>query len=188
MPVKQQKSLGGRPKSTRMDMLRARSLAIGVSTGTLSHWENDGCNIEDDEGVKAHVAKLSRRPKTINPEYLTEPEHLEETPDIAALKTALSRTLDEKEARRIKTQIDGLLSAQKLEVLNASYISMIEVKEAFTKLGSVIRSGIMRMQADLPPALEGQSPSRMAKVIGESAEKLLTELSETETELWQQDT
>jgi hypothetical protein len=64
---------------------------------------------------------------------------------------------------------------------------MIDVKEAFTKLGSIIRAGIMRMQADLPPALEGQSPSRMAKIIGEAAETLLNELSEREAELWNDD-
>ena len=185
MSAKSQKSLGGRPKSTRMEMLRARSVAIGVSVATLGHWENDGCNIQDDESVKAHVAKLQRKPKTINPEYVTAPESLEDTPDIEFLKTALLRTLDEKDAKRLKTQIDGLLSAQKLEVLNGSYISVNEVRDAFTKLGAIIRAGIMRMQADLPPALEGQSPSRMAKVIGESADMLLNELSEREAELWQ---
>lgn len=184
MSDKPKKLPNGRPKTTRMEMMRSRALTIGVNTSTLAHWENDGCNIEDDEAVKAHVAKLQRTPKGINPEYLTPTDQAEETPDIAALKVALLRTIDEKEARRIKTQIDGLLSAQKLEVLNASYISMIDVKDAFTKLGSIIRAGIMRMQADLPPALEGQSPSRMAKIIGESSEKLLTELSETESELW----
>jgi transcriptional regulator with XRE-family HTH domain len=187
MTHKPKKLSQGRPKTTRMEMMRSRALAIGVNTSTLSHWENDGCNIEDDDSVRSHVAKLQRTPKGINPEYLTATDQADETPDISALKVALLRTLDEKEARRIKTQIDGLLSAQKLEVLNASYISMVDVKEAFTKLGSVIRAGIMRMQADIPPALEGQSPSRMAKIIGESAEKILTELSLTESELWQAD-
>ena len=187
MANKLTKPVKGRPKTGRTEMLRARALAIGVTVATLAHWENDGCNIEDDNSVKSHVAKLQRRPKTINPEYFTTPEQAEETPDIAFLKTALFRTMDEKEARRIKTQIDGLLSAQKLEVLNESYISMIDVKAAFTRLGSIIRAGTLRMQADLPPALEGQSPSRMAKIIGESAEKILTELSLTESELWQAD-
>ena len=184
MSAKPQKNLGGRPKTGRSEMLRARALVIGVSVATLAHWENDGCDVKDDESVKSHVAKLTRHPKTINPEYLTPPEQAEETPDIAFLKVALLRTLDEKEARRIKTQIDGLLSSQKLEVLNESYISMLDVKAAFTRLGSIIRAGTLRMQADLPPALEGQSPSRMAKIIGEAAENMLTELSETESELW----
>jgi hypothetical protein len=168
-----------------MEMLRARSVTIGVSTGTLSHWENDGCNIQDDESVKAHVAKLQKRPKTINPDYLPTPAQSETNQDIEALKNALMRTLDEREARRLKTQIDGLLSAQKLEVLNGSYISVNEVRDAFTKLGAVIRAGIMRMRADLPPALEGQPPSRMASIIGESGDTLLNELSERESELWQ---
>lgn len=185
MSNKATKLPAGRPKTGRTEMLRARSLAIGVSVATLAHWENDGCNIQDDESVKAHVAKLQKRPKTINPDYLPTPAQSEESQDIEALKNALMRTLDEREARRLKTQIDGLLSAQKLEVLNASYISVNEVRDAFTKLGAIIRAGIMRMQADLPPALEGQSPSRMAKVIGESADMLLNELSERESELWQ---
>ena len=74
-----------------------------------------------------------------------------------------------------------------LKKLEDTCIDMIDVQNAFYKLGAVMRAGIMRMQADLPPALEGQSPSRMAKIIGESSEKLLTELSETESELWQTD-
>lgn len=74
-----------------------------------------------------------------------------------------------------------------LKKLEDTCIDMVDVQNAFYKLGSVIRAGLLRMQADLPPALEGQSPSRMAKIIGESSEKLLTELSETESELWQTD-
>lgn len=175
----------GRPKSTRMEMLRGRALAIGVSVSTLVHWEDDGCDIADDDSVKAHVAKLQRTPKGINESYLPEREQLDETPDIAFLKDQLLRTQDERDAKRIKTQIDGLLSAQKLEVLNNSYISVIEVKEAYVKLGSIIRAGIMRLQADLPPVLEGLEPSQMAKRISESADKLLTELSDSASELWQ---
>jgi hypothetical protein len=72
-----------------------------------------------------------------------------------------------------------------LKKLEEDCIDIIDVKNAFYKLGAVVRSGLLRMQADLPPALEGQSPSRMAKIIGESAEKLLTQLSETESEIWQ---
>lgn len=72
-----------------------------------------------------------------------------------------------------------------LKKLDDTCIDMIDVQNAFYKLGAVMRAGIMRLQADLPPALEGQSPSRMAKIIGESSERLLTELSETESDLWQ---
>lgn len=184
MPAKSQKNLGGRPKGGRSERLRVRSLAIGVSTGTLQHWENNGCDIEDDESVKAHVAQLTRVPKTINAEYLTPTEQLEETPDIAYLKTALLRTLDEKEARRIKTQIDGLLSAQKLEVLNGSYISIHEEKDAYTKLGAILKTCINRLSADLPPVLEGLDPSAMSKKITQVGDKMLSELSEGKGGMW----
>jgi phage terminase Nu1 subunit (DNA packaging protein) len=81
------------------------------------------------------------------------------------------------------------IECKKLELkkLEESTIDMVDVQNAFYKLGSVIRAGLLRMQADLPPALEGQSPSRMAKIIGEAAETLLNELSEREAELWNTD-
>ena len=187
MAAKPQKNLGGRPKEGRTEMLRVRSVAIGVSTGTLAHWQNDGCDITDDDSVKAHVAKLQRRPKTINPEYYTQPEELDETPDMAFLKTSLLRTTDERDARRLATQIKGLADAEKLEILQSKYIAMDEVKSAYIKLGSVIRAGIMRLQADLPPVLEGRTPAEMAKRIGEAADKLLTELSSNAAEVWGDD-
>lgn len=178
----------GRPKTTRMEMLRARALAIGVSVATLAHWENDGCDIEDDESVKAHVTKLQKKPKTINAEYLPlKDDELDETPDMAFLKTSLLRTTDERDARRLATQIKGLADAEKLEILQSKYISMDEVKSAYIKLGSVIRAGIMRLQADLPPVLEGRTPAEMAKRIGEAADKLLTELSSNAAEVWGDD-
>jgi hypothetical protein len=79
------------------------------------------------------------------------------------------------------------IECKKLELkkLEESTIDMIDVQNAFYKLGAVIRAGLLRMQADLPPALEGQSPSRMANIIGEAADTLLNELSEREAELWQ---
>ena len=184
--------MSAKPKNTppirtttpRTIMMRERASAIGVSVATLAHWENDGCDIEDDDSVKAHVAKLTRHPKTINPEYLTPTEQLEETPDIAYLKTALLRTLDEKAARRIKTQIDGLLSAQKLEVLNGSYISIHEEKDAYTKLGAILKTCINRLSADLPPVLEGLDPSAMSKKITQIGDKMLGELSEGKGGIW----
>ena len=83
-----------------------------------------------------------------------------------------------------KLEIEIECKKIELKKLEDTCIDMVDVQNAFYKLGSVIRAGLLRMQADLPPGLEGQSPSRMAKIIGESSEKLLTELSETESELW----
>lgn len=86
-----------------------------------------------------------------------------------------------------KLEIEIECKKIELKKLKDTCIDMIDVQNAFYKLGAVMRAGIMRMQADLPPMMEGQSPSGMAKIIGESAEKILTELSLTESELWQAD-
>jgi len=181
------KKQAGRKILPRTQFMRERSAQLGVAASTLAHWENSGCNLDDDDSIRAYLAKLTRLPQGLKDEWKPQSENLEETPDIAFLKDQLLRTQDERDARRIKTQIDGLLSAQKLEVLNNSYISVIDVKEAYIKLGSIIRAGIMRLQADLPPVLEGLEPSQMAKRISESADKLLTELSDSASELWQND-
>jgi hypothetical protein len=169
--------------AARMDAVAHKT---GISVSALRLYQRNGVDIYDDDALREHVRKVGNRTRTLNLEWLGVGQ-AQENVDIETLKNQLLHTIDRNEAQRLKTQIDGLLSAQKLEVLNASYISMIDVKEAFTKLGAIIRAGIMRMQADLPPALEGQSPSRMAKIIGEAAETLLNELSEREAELWQDD-
>jgi hypothetical protein len=184
MPAKTKQTR--RPKINEAAKMDEVAKKTGISISALRLHQRAGVNIYDDDELREHIQKTGNRTRSLNMEWLGV-EPAPENADIQTLKDELTRTIDRNVAQRIKTQIDGLLSAQKLEVLNASYISMIDVKDAFTKLGSVIRAGIMRMQADLPPALEGQSPSRMAKIIGESSEKLLTELSETESELWQID-
>jgi len=157
----------------------------GLSVSALKLYQRTGVDIYDDEQLRSHVRKHGNKTKTLNVEWLG--VEVTENADVQTLKEELTKTIDRNVAQRIKTQIDGLLAAQKLEVLNNSYIAMIDVKAAFTRLGSIIRAGTLRMQADLPPALEGQSPSRMAKIIGEAAEKMLTDLSESESELWNEE-
>ena len=175
----------GRPKTTRMEMLRARALAIGVSVATLAHWENDGCDIEDDDSVKAHVATLQKKPKTINAEYLPpKDDELDETPDMAYLKTSLLRTTDEREARRLATQIKGLADAEKLEILQSKFISLDEYQQANTKLGSTLKAALNKSQADLPPMLYGRTQHEMQIAIRTYMDKLLGTLSDKESDLW----
>ena len=169
----------------RTVMMRARASLIGVTVATLAHWENDGCDVTDDDSVKAHVAKLTRHPKTINPEYLTAPEQLDETPDMAYLKTSLLRTTDEREARRLATQIKGLADAEKLEILQSKFISLDEYQQANTKLGSTLKAALNKAQVDLPVMLYGRSQHEMQIAIRTYMDKLLGTLSDKESELWQ---
>ena len=165
--------------------IEATGLRSGIAFRTLLEWQKNGCDIDDDDAIRDFIRTKNIVPRRMNAEWYGESQNISQ--DIQGLKDALLKTIDRNEASRLKTQIDGLLSAQKLEALNASYISMIDVKAAFVRLGSIIRAGTLRLQADLPPALEGQTPSRMAKIIGESAESMLTELSEAESDLWNDD-
>lgn len=184
MSAKPQKNLGGRPKTGRTEMLRARSIAIGVSTATLDHWERDGCDIEDDDSIRAHVATLTRLPKTLKSEYITKPEQSEETPDMAFLKTSLLRTTDEREARRLATQIKGLADAEKLEILQSKFISLDEYQQANTKLGSTLKAALNKAQVDLPPMLYGRTQHEMQIAIRTYMDKLLETLSDKESDLW----
>lgn len=165
-------------------MMRERSAIIGVSVATLSHWENDGCDIEDDDSIRAHVATLTRLPKTLKSEYITKPEQSEETPDMAFLKTSLLRTTDEREARRLATQIKGLADAEKLEILQSKFISLDEYQQANTKLGSTLKAALNKAQVDLPPMLYGRTQHEMQIAIRTYMDKLLETLSDKESDLW----
>lgn len=173
-----------RVKTPRTLMMRERASIIGVTVSTLAHWENDGCDIEDDDSVRAHIAKLTRHPKTVNPEYLIPAVQLEETPDMAYLKTSLLRTTDEREARRLAIQIKGLADAEKLEILQSKFISLDEYQAANIKLGSALKAASNKAQVELPPMLYGRTQHEMQKAVCTYMDKLFGILSDKDSELW----
>ncbi len=89
------------------------------------------------------------------------------------------------DARTLKVQIDALRSGYALEVDQNKYCSVAEVDEAMLRIGAAVKAAIMRMEADLPQALEGMTPAAMQKVIRGKVDEVLTMLSQEGERVWE---
>jgi hypothetical protein len=71
------------------------------------------------------------------------------------------------DARTLKVQIDALRAGYALEVEQERYISMAQIEDGMDGIAAVVRNSIKRLEADLPPMLEGLDAAAMKKLISE---------------------
>ena len=128
-----------------------------VSRSTLTAWRGAGVNLGDAAALAAKIAH-KRGGKTDE--------------DAAAARL-----------RKLRAEAD--LAEMKAKQLRGDVISIREVEEAFTAIGSAVRGSIMRLQADLPPMLEGLPPAGMQKVIRGKIDEILSMLHEEGSKVWQ---
>jgi hypothetical protein len=91
------------------------------------------------------------------------------------------------EARLRKLQAEASLRELELSRLRGEVISYREVEEAVMRIGAAVRGATMRMEADLPPMLEGLSASKMQFVIRQVVDQVLGELSDQGNKLVEPD-
>lgn len=182
MPAKATK----KPRRTALD----RAAEIGVSVPTLNTWKRCGVDIWADDQVRRQIAKMRNIPPELKPEWLPQVEPLTEPGDdptqidIEAIIGRLSGVTDKHQAQTIKLQIDGLINAYKLREAAGKYVSRTKVEEDLIRIGAAVKGSILRMEADLPPMLEGMTPAQMQKVIREKTEEILASLSDASSEIW----
>jgi hypothetical protein len=104
--------------------------------------------------------------------------------DIESIIAEAARAGDKHTAQAAKTKIDALVNAYKLREAAGKYVPILKVEEALAKVGGSVRASIMRLEADLPPMLEGLPPSKMQKIIREKIDEVMTALSESSSEVW----
>ena len=100
------------------------------------------------------------------------------TIDIEEIIARLSSCDDKHQAQTIKLQIDGLLNAYKLREAAGRYVSKVVVDESLMRIGAVFKSSLMRMEADLPPAMEGMNPSQMRDAIRAKVDEVLRNMQD----------
>jgi transcriptional regulator with XRE-family HTH domain len=168
-----------------------RSAEIGISIQTLSNWERAGVNVWDDADVRTKISRCRILPKTLKPEWKPVPsaplpsDPVESSDHTERLISELAHCTDKNEAQRIKTQIDGLVNAYKLREAAGSYVSRSMVEEAMLRIGAAVKAAIMRMEADLPPMLEGMAPAGMQKVIKSKVDETMAMLNSEASKIWQ---
>lgn len=126
-----------------------------ITAATLAAWEAEGIDPFDDKAMSERNAR----------------KHKAGGEDIHA-------------ARLRKLTADANYSELRVRELDGRLIDVKEVEAAFTKIGVVTKGMLMRMQADLPPMLEGQSPSKMSTIIGEAIHQVLTQMSDPDGMDW----
>jgi hypothetical protein len=98
--------------------------------------------------------------------------------DIEQIIHQLSNVTDKHQAQTVKIQIDGLLNAYKLREAAGRYVSKTTVEESLIRIGATFKAALLRMEADLPPALEGMNPASMQKTIRGKIDEVLRTLSD----------
>ena len=180
--------------SKRSEQLKELQELSGINPRTLSTYLKDGCNVFDHDELRTYLDNLDQRPSTIKRSFYTPPGAskesdiiLNENNDLETLRKELLTSKDRNEVIRIKAQIEALKTAQQLEILNKSSISIMEVEEAFIKIGAVLKSQLLKLQSDLPPQLYGMSQACIQIRIREYVTKILEELSNNER-IWDMET
>jgi flagellar biosynthesis/type III secretory pathway protein FliH len=178
---------------TRKNKLE-RAGEIGVSMPTLKSWERSGVDIWSDDDVRKKLGRMRNMPPHLKPEFQPkanapiamagdDPTQI----DIETIISQLSAATDKHQAQTVKIQIDGLLNAYKLREAAGQYVSKAMVEEALMRIAAAVKAAVRRMEADLPPMLEGADPAAMQRIIREKADQVMTTLSDATAEVWRAD-
>jgi len=173
-------------KTTALD----RAAQIGVSVPTLSSWKRCGVNVNSDEEVRLRIGRMRSIPPTLKPEFMPKLAAKIEDPtqiDIEAIIQQLSNVTDKHQAQTVKIQIDGLLNAYKLREAAGKYVAKAMVDEALIRIAAAVKAAILRMEADLPPQLEGCDPPAMQRIIRGKVDEIMAMLSESTAKIWDND-
>lgn len=77
------------------------------------------------------------------------------------------------DARTLKVQIDALRAGYALEVEQERYCSIAQIEDAMDGIAAVVRNAIKRMEADLPPMLEGLDAAAMKRIVAEKSAEVI---------------
>jgi hypothetical protein len=87
------------------------------------------------------------------------------------------------EVRLRKLTAEAELRELELEKQRGEVISFREVEGAVVRIGAAVRAAVMRLEADLPQALEGLDAPAMQRTIRAAVDLILTDLSDRGAEL-----
>lgn len=172
---------------------QSRAAEIGVSLPTLRLWKRTGIDVNDDDQVRAKISAMRNIPPTLNPTFQPSIKSVIATTedptqiDIEGIIHQLSTVTDKHQAQTVKLQIDGLLNSYKLLEAAGRYVAKATVEESLIRIGAAVKAAALRMEADLPPMLEGASPAEMQRVIRDKVDEMMRTLSDESSKVWEKD-
>ena len=152
---------------------------------TLSSWERCGVDIWNDDAVRKRLAGMRNIPPNLKPEFMPAKSAPIPPPgddptqiDIETIIGQLSTVTDKHQAQTVKLQIDGLLNAYKLREAAGKYVAKSMVEESLIRIGATFKAALMRLEADLPPMMEGMDPPKMKQTIRDKIDEVLRTLED----------
>jgi hypothetical protein len=141
-----------------------------ISDGKLSKWRREGTDVYDTREVVSRIWKLRRRP----PEWIEVFNRLTKADD-AGTHEALKRQKTAGEVERLRL-VNERLAGESFpraegEAVMASWIAALNV-------------GLLELQSQMPPQLEGLSAAKIDEFLGEAFHKFRTDLSDLSSDLW----
>ncbi len=127
----------------------------GITAPTLAQWEVEGVNIHDPTAMSERAAR----------------KHGGGGSEMHA-------------ARLRKLKAEARSAELKAQEMEGRLIDIAECEACFVRVGTVTKSLLIRLQADLPPMLEGQTPSRMQAIIAEAVNSILMQMSDPDAASW----
>ncbi|MGA0025451.1 MAG: hypothetical protein ACO3F9_12515 [Burkholderiales bacterium] len=148
--------------SARIGQLAKDGIIVKTERNKYDLWRSVRGYIEFLQKSKTEGASYMERSRTSG-----DPQELEEL--VRQVKAA--RTYND--ARTLKVQIDALRAGYALEVDQERYCSMMQIEDGMDGIAAVVRNAIKRLEADLPPMLEGLDAAKMKSIIGEKTAEVI---------------
>lgn len=162
-----------------------RAAEIGVALKVLQNWRKLGVDIYDDQAITDHLRNIRKMPANVKERFLPKvnTEKVESEFDLDQLRHELNAAQDSNTARTIKTKIDGHLNLFKAEAAAGKYITRDEARDEMVRVGTVFKAAVKRLEADLPPMLDGAAPEQAQRIIGEKCDEVLRAMIEEYTKI-----
>ncbi|MGA0900933.1 MAG: hypothetical protein ACO3SO_11065 [Luteolibacter sp.] len=148
--------------SARIGQLAKDGIIVKTERNKYDLWRSVRGYIEFLQRSKTEGASHMERSGTTG-----DPQELEEL--VRQVKAA--RTYND--ARTLKVQIDALRAGYALEVEQERHCSMMQIEDGMDGIAAVVRNAIKRLEADLPPMLEGLDAAKMKSIIGEKTAEVI---------------
>lgn len=155
-----------RPKKITHEKIAA---AHGLSTKTIGRYKEDGVDVTDPLDVERH-----RRAQ----------QHTGRGAKLPPATEDVEMTYDAQRTLKLAKQNRAL--DFEYEVQLGKYVQAATVREDLLRIGAAIKGGILRMESELPPILDGQTPAQMQKTIRAYLDGILSQFSNLTAELYKE--
>ena len=168
-----------------------------ISITTLHRLRRKGVDIQEPQAVADEILSQSKRPQSwesgipwkdkpapVGDTAETVPDTSTVPQDERSLKAQALSASDYTEARFFWTKLRSLREAKQIDILDQKHIHRDEVIDDMTKIGHGVKSALLRLQNDLPAALEGLTAPQIQGVIKIKVREILTDLSDSTSRLY----